>query len=299
MAREDDIDDDNRPRRPRRRDEDDGPRRDAPPPKKSSAGMIVGIICGTLLLICGGGATLGYIACRRVARDVREGVEDFAKNIPKNMQTTGEANEARNQLRGLGLSLTNYHDVNGAFPTDTFSAAGKPLLSWRVHLLPIMGKDGLYKKFKLDEPWDSPANKLLLKEMPGEFTTGAARAKAGAEKTYFRGFSGPGGMFERFANAPAGAPPKGVTMAAVPDNHSDTILVVEAGEPIEWTKPDQLTAGAAMPTVGGISPLNPFFQAVMVSGEVKKVKRTVEAETFRRLVDRRDGNVIPDGWEEP
>ncbi len=298
MAREDDIDDD-RPRRPRRRDEDDDrPRRDAPPPKKSSAGMIVGIICGTILLICGGGAIFGYIACNRVVDKAKQFGDDIVKDAQKNMKNTGEANEARDRLKSLHTGLIKYHDTNGAFPTDTYDAAGKPLLSWRVHILPYMNQQGLYAKFKLDEPWDSPANRPLLREMPGDYTTGAARAKAGNEKTYFRGFSGPGAMFEKFPGPPAN-PPKGVKMAGVTDGSSNTILVAEAGEPIEWTKPDQLTVGQGLPALGGISLINSFFQVLMVNGEVKKVKRTVEAETFRRLVDRRDGDVIPDGWEEP
>ena len=39
-------------------------------------------------------------------------------------------------------------------------------LSWRVHLLPYIGEGELYDRFKLDEPWDSPANKRLLSQMP-------------------------------------------------------------------------------------------------------------------------------------
>jgi len=44
-------------------------------------------------------------------------------------------------------------------------------LSWRVHLLPYMGDQEkvLYKKFHLDEPWNSTANRALIPLMPSVF----------------------------------------------------------------------------------------------------------------------------------
>ena len=48
--------------------------------------------------------------------------------------------------------------------------SGKPLLSWRVAILPYLGHQDLYNKFNLDEPWDSAHNKALLKEMPSMYT---------------------------------------------------------------------------------------------------------------------------------
>ncbi|MDR3110884.1 MAG: DUF1559 domain-containing protein [Planctomycetaceae bacterium] len=55
---------------------------------------------------------------------------------------------------------------NNVFPLVIESPNGTPLLSWRVAILPELGYDELYKKFKLDEAWDSPNNKELLKDMP-------------------------------------------------------------------------------------------------------------------------------------
>ena len=48
----------------------------------------------------------------------------------------------------------------------------KPFLSWRVHLLPALGYQELYDKFNLDEPWNSPHNRALLKEMPPVYDCG-------------------------------------------------------------------------------------------------------------------------------
>ena len=59
-------------------------------------------------------------------------------------------------------------------------STGKPGLSWRVAILPYLEQDTLYKQFKLDEPWDSPHNKKLIRQMPGRQRQHHARERAGA-----------------------------------------------------------------------------------------------------------------------
>ena len=49
------------------------------------------------------------------------------------------------------------------------SADEKPLLSLRVHVLPDLGYEELYREFHLDEPWDSEHNAKLVAKMPREF----------------------------------------------------------------------------------------------------------------------------------
>lgn len=49
-----------------------------------------------------------------------------------------------------------------------------PRLSWRVFLLPYIGHDELFQKFKLDEPWHSQNNFPLIAEMPDLFGVGCS-----------------------------------------------------------------------------------------------------------------------------
>ena len=73
-----------------------------------------------------------------------------------------------NNLRQLGLAMHNHHDVFKCFPPPAiYSPDGKPLLSWRVMLLPFLDQTPLYKQFHLNEPWDSPHNRALVAKMPG------------------------------------------------------------------------------------------------------------------------------------
>jgi hypothetical protein len=74
-----------------------------------------------------------------------------------------------NNLKQIGLALHNYHDVYKSFPPAAiYSKDGKPLLSWRVAMLPYLhtSQGNLLKKFRLDEPWDSEHNRALIARMP-------------------------------------------------------------------------------------------------------------------------------------
>ena len=75
-----------------------------------------------------------------------------------------------NKLRQLALASLNYMDDHQTYPAAySTDKAGKPLLSWRVQLLPYLGEEKLYKEFHLDEPWDSEHNKKLIARMPDVF----------------------------------------------------------------------------------------------------------------------------------
>ena len=59
----------------------------------------------------------------------------------------------KNNLKQIGLALHNYHDAYGSFPPAwTTDADGRPLLSWRVLLLPFLDEAPLYEEFDLTEP---------------------------------------------------------------------------------------------------------------------------------------------------
>ena len=55
-----------------------------------------------------------------------------------------------NQLKQLGLAFLNYCDTHKRFPANIYDTEGKPLLSWRVQLLPYLGGQTLYDQFHLD-----------------------------------------------------------------------------------------------------------------------------------------------------
>ena len=66
-------------------------------------------------------------------------------------------------LKMVGLGLLNYQDRYTQFPRlYTTAADGRPLLSWRVEVLPFLEYDALYKGIDKEKPWDSPENRQFL-----------------------------------------------------------------------------------------------------------------------------------------
>ena len=60
-----------------------------------------------------------------------------------------------NNLKQIGLAMHNFHAQKNHFPAAAIvDKAGKPLLSWRVAILPYIEQESLYQQFHLDEPWD-------------------------------------------------------------------------------------------------------------------------------------------------
>ncbi|MDE0866981.1 MAG: DUF1559 domain-containing protein, partial [Rubripirellula sp.] len=58
-------------------------------------------------------------------------------------------------LKQIGLAMHNHHAAYRSLPGNIVSEDGKPLLSWRVAILPFIEQLPLYQQFHLDESWDS------------------------------------------------------------------------------------------------------------------------------------------------
>jgi hypothetical protein len=207
-----------------------------------------------------------------VARDDKD--EDNAEAIEK----------SQNNLKQIGLAMHNYADANGRLPpAATHDADGKALLSWRVLILPYIEEGDLYNQFKLDEPWDSENNKKLLEKIPKIYApVGDVKTKK-EHATFYQVFSGKGAAFDG---------KEGLRFPAdFPDGTSNTILSVEAGEAVPWSKPDDLTydPDKKLPKLGGL--FKTGFNVGVCDGSVRFVKKGFNEKTFRLLITRNDGEV--------
>ena len=132
-------------------------------------------------------------------------------------------NELRTKLKRLGLALHGYHQVYRNFPLAKnpkfFDEKGKPKLSWRVHILPFLVQEPLYRRFNLYEPWDSPQNKPVLELMPDVFRS--PDDKDDATTTRFQTLAGPLGTFNVLNGGPR--------LRDMRDGTSNTLLVVQVG----------------------------------------------------------------------
>jgi hypothetical protein len=195
--------------------------------------------------------------------------------------------KSQENLKQIGLGLHNYHDAHNRFPAPAiYGKDGKPLLSWRVVLLPYLEEDKLYKEFKLDEPWDSEHNKKLLARIPRVYAPLRVKTDV-AGGTFYQAIVGMDAGFE---------PGKQLRIGPdYPDGTSNTILVVEAGSAVPWTKPEDLpfVADQALPKFGGL--FDGHFHALTADGFVRLISRKFDEKQLRLAITRSDG--IPFDWD--
>lgn len=164
---------------------------------------------------------------------------------------------------------------------------GTPLYSWRVLLLPYIEQDELYHEFHLDEAWDSPHNIRLLGRMPATYAAPPyKRSKLPPNHTVIHVFVGPGTAFEG---------PGGVSFEDFPDGHSNTLLLVEAGDPVPWTRPDDLAYAPDVPiSLAGL--FKDGFRAALADGSVRFVRNSVSEARLRAAITRNGKEPLGLDW---
>jgi hypothetical protein len=200
--------------------------------------------------------------------------------------------ESGDRLSQLARAMHGYADSHQRrFPAvASFDKAGKPLLSWRVHLLPGLGEEKLYEEFHLDEPWDSEHNKKLIARIPAVFRGPSRRLNEQGKTVYLA----PVGERVAFAGTDAGRR----MPQDFPDGLSNTILLVEADAAyaVEWTKPEDLKIDPDKPATG-LARQGGQFLVVLADGFARPVKDTVRKETLWAAFTPNGGEVLGDDWE--
>jgi prepilin-type processing-associated H-X9-DG protein len=214
----------------------------------------------------------------------------FAPCFVLNPDANFDCHRSQNNLHLIGIALLSYFDDNGKLPPLVVSSKdGKPLYSWRVVLLPYMDDVELaFDRFRLDEPWDSPNNSKLLENAPHCFVTSF---DDGPGMTRYQVLVGPGTAF--------GLPGQNWTLpnADLQDGMPGPLLVVEANQPVPWSKPADLVYDPNKP-MAGFSTLfsepvhflcreigrTPGFNALFADGSVEFIPDQTDETTIRRLV---------------
>ncbi len=232
---------------------------------------IIGIVTGSLSFLCLPVILIGLLipAVQKV-RDASARMQDA------------------NNLKEIGLAMDDYNSATGAFPSAAIcDPTGKPLLSWRVAILPYIEHQNLYTQFKLDEPWDGPNNSKLIPLMPETYAL-PNDTTTPSGSTHYRVFVGNGAAFEwcKGAHVPND----------FPDGTANTILVVEAATPVPWTKPDELDydPNGPLPALGGH--FSGGSQAALVDGEVRMLSSSISPQTLRAAITRNGGDTLGPDW---
>jgi prepilin-type processing-associated H-X9-DG protein len=195
--------------------------------------------------------------------------------------------QCTNNLKQIALAMFNYESANGQFPPAAgYGADGKPLLSWRVLILPYLEEESLYRQFHLDEPWDSPNNKPLGDRMPNVFRCPSENIPDGL--TTYLVVVDPRSIFT--------GNPQGVSVGRVTDGTANTLMVVEAANAVPWSKPEDLSLQSSAPALGMGSKHPGGFNASMADGSVRFIRSApadpIRPEVLKALVTRDGGERV-------
>ncbi|HVX12016.1 MAG TPA: DUF1559 domain-containing protein [Pirellulales bacterium] len=216
-------------------------------------------------------------------RDKMSEVETYARPLFNASATAVRRRESTDHLKHIALAMHLYADVHKHFPTAAISdAQGKPLLSWRVALLPYLDQAELHREFHLDEPWDSEHNLKLAARMPAVYRSFGS--KAAADRTSYLVAAGPGTAFDG---------PHGIQISDITDGTSNTMMIFEADDDhaVVWTKPDDLAFDPEHPVAGLSSPYAEGRLMAFCDGSVHFQK--VDDKTMRLIILRNDGEPLP------
>ena len=195
--------------------------------------------------------------------------------------------KSMNNMKQLMLGLLYHHDTRGAFPAHAnYSEDGKPLLSWRVHVLPFLEQQALYDKFHLDEPWDSPHNKQLIPLMPEVLLDPSSGLQTTDGKTSYLGVSGAAALFN--------GTDRGTKLIEIRDGTAHTLALVQVsdGRAAVWTKPDDWQFNTKKPLDGLDGPHPGGFLAARVDGSVLLVPGDTPPNVLRAMTTISGGEVI-------
>jgi hypothetical protein len=234
----------------------------------------------------------GSAAIATMELKLEDGFSALMTAVPDSVFAARGSTAAENNLKQIVLAMHNYADANVSFVSNSYDKNGKPLLSWRVHLLPYIEQSALYQRFKLDEPWDSENNKPLSQVVVKVFQV-PGRPAAQPWETYFRGFIGPKDVKAEHRPWLLEGESKGPQFPKIfSDGTSNTIVVAEAAESVPWAKPDDLPYDGvkAAPKLGGP---NGTWIAGFADGSVRTFRRgQIDEKTLRALITTSGGEVV-------
>jgi hypothetical protein len=221
------------------------------------------------------------------------------------IQEAASLNQKINHMKHLALAMHNYHDGRKSFPAaaSIFSADGKPLLSWRVALLPLLGEDELFRQFKLNEPWDSEHNSPLVKRIPEVYSNPTCPQNTLEGLTNYllpvheeAGFL-PAVSVEKTKDTLHGYEVwlgRGFSYKDVTDGTAYTLMIVEAApdNAVPWTKPEDWEVDLDHPYAGISHDGATRFVNAWMDGSARVTPMDFDEAEFRKIITRAGGETL-------
>ena len=309
---EDEDEDEDRPRRRSRRRRDE----DAPAASQGNGLAVASLVLGILSIIFGPltGIIGGILGLMGLSKTTGKGMAVTGMILSglfsltciggcvwafmegrKQLQGAAAKKVGTDNLKEIGIAAHNYHDVHAKLPAPFVRKPGEfpgqvptdlnDRLSWRVSLLPYINEGGLYNQFRPEQPWNGPTNLPLSNTAVRDYVDPDTPTDP---STRVRVFYDNGAAFETRNEARI--------PASFPDGTSNTILFVEGGDKVTWSRFQEykFDPNGVLPALGRAD--RDTFLVVMTDGSVRSVKKSVSPTTLKAAITRAGGEIMGPDW---
>ncbi len=194
-----------------------------------------------------------------------------------------------NNIRNLGLGLINYAEGNDGElpPAWNVDKLGRPLQSWRVHVIGYLDQPAIARAYHHDEPWNSAFNRQFAGH---ELNVLRCPEDIGrTTDTSYMAVIGPRTAFP-------GAKPRKMKEIEDHDGLSNTILVVETcNSDVNWSEPrdikfeDALRGINAPGNLGISSRHRDLVLACFADGHAVPISNKTDPAVLKQLLQIDDG----------
>jgi type II secretory pathway pseudopilin PulG len=194
---------------------------------------------------------------------------------------------SQNNLKMQAIGILDYEAAHSRYPADVYEADGTPWQSWRIELLPFIEQTARYRQYRFDEPWGSIHNLAVSQPAPQVFIHPYQKS---ADDTHYRGFCGPGALFEP---RPETCVPFGESH--VTDGISNTLALAECDVSVKWMAPSEIDSSpsATLPSFGNLYPKKArVFYVAMLDGSVRLVPAEYRETDLRGLITVAGGESV-------
>lgn len=200
---------------------------------------------------------------------------------------TQTAASARN-LKKIARALRDYQKLYGSYPpSHTVDEFNQPMHSWRVLILPQLGRRDLYQKYDFSKSWDSPNNLRLLPQMPPEFASPDDPTSGLTGATNYFAIRGPNTMFRAA---------RGIKQDQIQDGIANTLMLIEVDNSVvSWTQPIDYAADRQTLSDGTSAQNQRRVDGILVAtadGQVHLLPSTLSDQTRKSLISASGGEPL-------
>ncbi|NND96269.1 MAG: DUF1559 domain-containing protein [Pirellulaceae bacterium] len=223
-------------------------------------------------------------------------VFQFGGKTVQRLTSNRVRNSSMRNLEKIADALNAYASKYGSYPPPAILETGtnRPLLSWRVLILPYLDEDELYDQFNLDKDWSDSQNMRAAYDMPSVFRHPDSQG----------GFQSPESDYYLVTGNNTLFPPTGpLSPEDIVDSVSQTLLVTEGDPPVMsglWTEPVDLDFAKMTGAINGPSKQDPGklltdgVAIATVDGRGHFLPDTTAVNVVNALVTPSGGEPLPD-----